>query len=106
MRMLRRMVLRTAPEAAESIRFGCLCYFHAGAPYSAIGGNICMIEQRRDGAVALAFIHGAMLPDPDGLLRGRGKAKRFVMIDSLDAADDPRIIALVRAAAASLHGST
>lgn len=98
-RRLRRMVLDAVPDACEGIRFGALSYFRAEAPYGSIGGNICMIEIRR-GKVVLSFIHGASLPDPDGLLQGAGKAKRFVPVASRDAADDPRLIALVQAAGA------
>jgi hypothetical protein len=96
---LRRMVLRAAPGAAEAVKFGSLCYYHPDADLGSIGGNICMIEVR-DGAVALSFIHGARLEDPDGLLQGEGKAKRFVPVDGIQAAADPRLVALVRAAAA------
>jgi hypothetical protein len=32
----------------------------------------------------LDFIHGAFLPDPQGLLHGTQKAKRFIKIDSYD----------------------
>ncbi len=97
-RRLRRLVFDVVPDACEGLRYGALSYFHADAPYGSIGGNICMIEVRR-GKVALSFIHGASLPDPHGLLRGDGKAKRFVAVESRDAAEDPRLIALVREAA-------
>lgn len=96
---LRRMVLAAAPHAAEDIKFNSLSYYHADVPFGSIGGNICMIEARR-GKVVLSFIHGAGLPDPHKLLRGRGKAKRFIPIASEASADDPRVIALVNAAAA------
>ncbi len=98
-RRLRRMVLDSVPDACEGIRYGALSYFRADVPYGSIGGAICMIEIRR-GKVALSFIHGASLPDPHGLLRGDGKAKRFVPVATRDAADDLRLIALVRAAGA------
>jgi hypothetical protein len=99
---LRRMILTSVPRAAEAIRFNALCYYHDGAAFGAIGGNICMIEVRRmkhESRMLLSFIQGASVQDPHGLLRGKGKAKRFVPIPSLAAADDPRIGALVRAAA-------
>jgi hypothetical protein len=38
-----------------------------------------MISVRGD-CVYLSFIHGALLPDPDGLLQGTAKAKRLVEI--------------------------
>jgi hypothetical protein len=36
----------------------------------------------RNGALELGFIHGASLPDPHGLLKGSGKAKRHVALRS------------------------
>jgi hypothetical protein len=96
---LRRVILAAAPNAAEAIRFNSLCYYRADVPFGSIGGNICMIEVRT-GEVVLSFIHGADLPDPEHLLRGRGKAKRFVNIASAAHAKDPRIRSLISAAAA------
>jgi hypothetical protein len=76
---LRALVRRTVPELCESIRFNALCYFKPDRPFGAIGGNACLINSRDD-HVRLEFIHGAALPDPEGLLRGDGKAKRFIEI--------------------------
>ena len=100
-RLLRRNILKAVPAAAEAVKFHALCYYHADAFFGAIGGNICMIElPRKPGApVMLSFIHGAHLADPHGLLGGRGKSKRFIPIETVDAASDRRIIALVRSAA-------
>ena len=98
-RGLRRIVLGLVPDAAEAIRFGCLCYYHPDAPFGAIGGNICLIEIRR-GVPALSFIHGASLADPEGLLHGRGKAKRYLPIARQADVLNPDVAALVRDAAA------
>ncbi len=98
-RALRRMVLSEAPGAAEGVRFHCLCYFDAKAPFGAIGGNVCMIEFR-NGEVALSFLHGAALRDPHELLRGSGKSKRFIPAPDAAVAKDARVRALVRQAAA------
>lgn len=95
---LRRAVLKAVPTASEAIRFGCLCYYHRGAAFGAIGGNICMIEVRRS-VVVLSFLHGASLADPHRLLRGSGKAKRYTPIMRPGDVSDHRIIALVREAA-------
>ena len=98
LRKVRYVVLKTVPRAAESVKFGCLCYYYPDLPFGAIGGNICLIEVRR-GAVALSFIHGARLPDPHRLLKGRGKAKRFISIAHLHLVANPHLIELIRAAA-------
>ena len=95
---LRRMVLKAAPRASEAMKFRCPCYFRAGAFLGAIGGNICVIEVKR-GKVLLSFIMGVGIADPHGLLRGKGKAKRFVPVASVEEASQPRLAALVRAAA-------
>jgi hypothetical protein len=95
---LREMVLKTAPHAAEAVKFHCLAYFDPDAYFGSIGGNICFIETKR-GAVSLSFIAGAALPDPEGLLRGKGKYKRFVPVASEPQAKAPALRALVRAAA-------
>lgn len=79
---LRRTVLDVVPDVNEGVRFNALCYFRPDQPFGAIGGNVCMIECRKDGVV-LSFIHGAQLSDTEGLLRGRGKAKRYVPVGSV-----------------------
>jgi hypothetical protein len=78
---LRTLVLETGPQLSESIAFNALCYFKADQPFGKIGGNVCLIGLRDD-AVHLSFLHGASLPDPKGLLRGSGKAKRHIHIRS------------------------
>jgi hypothetical protein len=74
---LRRLVLAIAPQLDESIAFHALCYSVPDRPFGVIGGNVCMIENKR-GCLRLGFLHGARLPDPFRLLRGSGKAKRHI----------------------------
>lgn len=76
---LRELVQETAPELQEAIKFHALCYYKPNQPYGVIGGGVCMISARDD-CVHLGFIHGAFLPDPDGLLQGTAKAKREIPI--------------------------
>ncbi len=96
---LRELVQEVAPEVHEAIKFNALCYYKPGHPYGVIGGNVCMISVRNE-CVYLSFIHGAFLPDPEGLLEGSGKAKRHIEIRS--AADIRRaaVAKLIRAAIA------
>lgn len=49
----------------------------------------------------LSFYYGAELPDPGGLLQGRGAQHRFVRVDTVDTLDQPRVRALILAAAQS-----
>jgi hypothetical protein len=59
---------------------------------------ICTLILSKKG-VKLGFYRGAGLPDPHGLLGGSGKVHRYVEIASPEAADDPRLEELIRAAA-------
>jgi len=97
--ILREFVLRATPSVDEAIKFHSLCYFKLGNAYGVIGGNVCMITPKQT-CLHLGFIHGAFLPDPARLLRGTGKAKRFIEIR--EAADIRRgpIRTLLRAALA------
>jgi hypothetical protein len=79
---LRNLIAEVTPDAVEVVRWGDLGYFHEGRG-GLVSAGICQIEVRQD-AVHLAFIHGAFLPDPHGLLAGTQKAKRFVRIESYD----------------------
>jgi hypothetical protein len=75
---LRDLVLSSVPSAAERILWRGLSYHdpRRGGP---VKGSLCQIEFH-PGHVRLSFIHGAFLPDPDGLLEGDRKAKRFVKL--------------------------
>ena len=48
--------------------------------------------------VGLCFIHGAKLPDPDGLLLGSGNQTRFIRIGSADVLTRPAVRALIASA--------
>ena len=78
---LRDFVLDVEPELAETIAFHALGYYKPHRPYGVIGGNVCMIGLRKD-HVRLGFIHGASLPDPEGLLEGAAKAARHIEVRS------------------------
>lgn len=81
---LRSLIAQVAPDATEVAHSKGFTYYHAerGGPVSA---GICQISILRD-HIRLAFIHGAFLPDPKGLLEGDRKYKRYVRIYSYEAA--------------------
>ena len=81
---LRNIIAAVAPDAAEVIRWGGLSYFHEGRG-GIVSAGICQIGIEKD-HVRLAFIHGAFLQDPQNLLHGTGKAKRYIRIDSYESA--------------------
>lgn len=94
---LRSLVLEVAPKLHETISFRSLCYFKPGRPYGVIGGNVCLIGTR-GGSLFLSFLHGAFLPDPNGLLQGKGKAKRHIEVREPADIERRALAQLVRAA--------
>ena len=95
---LRKVVLRTIPQAKESVLWGGLSY-HRPEVGGRVKGAVCLIGAKR-GRVRLDFIHGVRLTDKTGLLQGRQRSKRFVAINDLGDAARPEIAALIREAAA------
>ena len=81
---LRDIISTVAPGVTEAANRQGFSYYFApsGGPVSA---GVCQIGIFAD-HVRLAFIHGAFLPDPKGLLAGAPRYKRFVRIDSYEAA--------------------
>jgi hypothetical protein len=81
---LRNIIASVAPGATETLHPRGLTYYHQdrGGPVS---GGICQIGIHQD-HVRLAFIHGAFLPDPRGLLDGDRKYKRYVRIATYEQA--------------------
>ncbi len=75
---IRNLVAGIAPDATEVQHSRGFSYYHKarGGPVSA---GICQIAIFPD-HVRLAFIHGAFLPDPEGMLVGTQKNKRHVRI--------------------------
>lgn len=94
---LRGVVVKNAPEADESIKFGALCYALPNAVYGAIGGNVCLIDFRK-GQVTLGFIHGASLPDRSGLLLGTAKSKRYLIVRTVSDARRRVVGEMIKAA--------
>jgi hypothetical protein len=79
---LRNIVAQVAPGAAEDIRHGGIVYYFAelGGPVSA---GVCGIAIK-PGHVRLYFTHGAFIPDRTHLLRGSGKAMRYLKLDKFE----------------------
>jgi hypothetical protein len=70
---VRSKVLELVPTADERLirGWGQLAYGHDVL--------FCSLKPRHD-SVEIGFDRGAELPDPEGLLRGRGKKKRHVVL--------------------------
>ena len=92
---LRNIVATFAPEAAEEFRNNGFIIYDAqrGGPVSA---GICQILINHN-QIELAFIHGAFLPDPQKLLEGGSRYKKFVRISSYENAPWEDLKALVAA---------
>ena len=74
-RGLREIVRATMPDANEELdRPGRVIGYGFGPGYS---GLVCTIIPSKKG-VKLGVVHGARLPDPQGLLEGPGKQHRYV----------------------------
>jgi hypothetical protein len=94
---LRAMVLACCPWASERLLWGGLSYHNPqrGGP---VRGAVCQIELYED-HIRLSFIHGVRLEDPQALLQGERKSKRYLKITSLDEAPWKAIQDLIQAAA-------
>jgi hypothetical protein len=79
---LRNLISSVAPNATEEIQGKCLIYYDRQRG-GHVSGGICQINFSED-HIRLAFIHGAFLPDPNGLLQGGPKYKKYVRIDSYE----------------------
>lgn len=79
---LRNLIASIAPAAAEVRHSRGFTYYDdkRGGPVSA---GICQIGIYHD-HVRLAFIHGAFLQDPQGLLEGERLYKKYVRLNSFE----------------------
>ena len=95
---LRNLIASVAPHASERILWKGLSYYdhERGGPVKA---GICQIEIHED-HVRLAFLHGAFLEDPQGLLEGDRLAKRYVRLISYDDAPWQYLRILMQSSAA------
>lgn len=91
---LRALVLSSLPELDERVHPGwhALAYHHPTARY--IGG----IFPRAD-LVSLIFEWGVYLPDPSGILTGKGSRVRAIVCTDADEIPDREIVDLLMAAA-------
>jgi hypothetical protein len=81
---LRNLIASVAPDAAEVRHLRGFSYFH-DEHGGTVSAGICQIIIFDD-HVRLAFIHGAFLPDPLGLLMGDAKYKKYIRITSYEKA--------------------
>ena len=87
---LRRMFLDAAPDLRESIKWG--------NPFFEKKGKVFYIASQADKYVTLGLCHGALLPNPDGLIEGTGKRMRHVKVRSLEEMAPSRLGRIIRGA--------
>ena len=101
--VVRDLVLEEAPEAIESISKGyalAIGYSFTGRP---LKDGFCHIVTYST-HVNLGFNRGALLPDRDGILVGKGKSIRHITIRSETDLERPFIRRFVQAAIEQIGG--
>lgn len=86
---VRRIVLETAPDAKESIKWA--------QPVYEVNGPFSYIKAFKN-SVNFGFWRGVDIKDPDGLLRGSGEKMRHVPLTSVDDIDVAALTDFVRQA--------
>lgn len=92
---LRNIVAGINPQACEEMRRQGVVYYDAkrGGPVTA---GICQLLIFSD-HIRLAFIHGIFLPDPNHLLEGSNKVKKFIRLVSFETTPWEYITNMIRA---------
>jgi len=95
-----RAALRKRLPTAHELVYDNYNFFVIGyGPNERASDAVVSIAANSKG-VGLCFIHGAKLPDPDGVLQGSGKQTRFVRLPTANTLDDPPVVTLLRLAVA------
>jgi len=83
--------------------------------YNALAIGFSPTERTSEAVVSIAlypkwvsffFLWGASLPDPTHCLKGSGKQARHLILNSVEALEDPAVLALLDIAAAKLGGGS
>jgi hypothetical protein len=90
---LRRLIKEAVPEASEA----AYPVWHAIGYRHPTSGYFCGIFPQAD-SVDLAFEYGVLLPDPGGLLIGKGKQVRYVHLSAGDPVPGQPIRDMIEAA--------
>jgi hypothetical protein len=96
-RGVRRELRRRLPTAFELVYDNYNFFVIGFGPTERASEAVVSLAADANG-VALAFLHGATLPDPADLLRGAGKQNRFVRLPTAATVGEPAVEALLRAA--------
>ena len=95
-----RAALRKRLPTAHELVYDNYNFFVIGYGPNERPSNAVVSIAANSKGVGLCFIHGAKLPDPDGVLQGSGKQTRFVRLPSAKTLDEPAIAKLLTLAVA------
>jgi len=99
-RAVRQAMRRRLPTANELVydnyQFFVIGYGGTERPSDAI-----LSIAAQAGRVSLCLLHGAHLPDPEGILRGEGNQTRSIRLESAATLSEPAVEAVIAAALAA-----
>jgi len=98
-RAARSAMRKRYPTATELVYDNYNFFVIGYSPTARPSDSIFSIAAASNG-VGIAFLQGATLKDPDGLLQGDGKQNRFLRLESAEVLAEPKVEALMRAAVA------
>jgi hypothetical protein len=90
-RELREVAKQGLPHSIEMLYHSSFSYSLTESPWD----RVCYIAYQPKGYVNFGFFFGADLPDPAGLIQGKGKRLRHVKVHSLDDAQNPELKKLI-----------
>ena len=93
---LRNLILAIDPNAVEVVRLGDRAATYGVGPKKMSEGYVYVLPYAA--WVNLGFCRGTDLDDPAGRLEGTGSRMRHFKIRTADAADDPELSSLIKAA--------
>ena len=91
---LRTLAKKNMPGVREILYHNSLGYSLTSSPWD----RVCYIAHQSKGYVNFGFFFGVDLPDPKGLIQGKGKRIRHVKVYNIEQARDPRLAKLIAAA--------
>ena len=98
-RSVRQALRRRFPTAFELV-YDNYNFFVIGYGSTERASDAIVSMTANSKGLGLCFIHGAKLPDPEGLLQGSGNQTRFIRLESAATLSKPAIETLIRAAIA------
>lgn len=88
---LRTIAKKGLPDCVEMLYHNSLGYSLTDSPWD----RICYIAHQPKGYINFGFFFGADIPDPTGLIQGKGKRLRHVKIYTIKEAKNPDLEKLV-----------